>query len=273
MVAGPSTVESETMEHNTTTPDVDTASEDYARRFRGPIGEYLLRVQGDGVARLVRWPDPTRPLRVLEVGGGHGQLTPLFLERGCEVWVQGSDASCEARIKPLFAHYPDRLHFVVSNLWNLPFEDNWFDLVVAIRLLSHVEDWRPLLREMTRVCKNQLLIDYAPVMSANLLEPVLFHVKRRIEKNTRPYFCYTKKELESCLKNLDFNNFCDEKQFFAPMVVHRALGRPALSSKMENCFSALGLTALFGGPVLLLAERNANGEQFWPETPTECGIR
>lgn len=36
--------ESETA-HDTRTPDIHTAGPDYARRFAGPIGDYLLDVQ------------------------------------------------------------------------------------------------------------------------------------------------------------------------------------------------------------------------------------
>jgi hypothetical protein len=39
--------------HDTETPDVETASEAYARRFSGPIGAYLLDVQRDLVMRML----------------------------------------------------------------------------------------------------------------------------------------------------------------------------------------------------------------------------
>ena len=250
----------ETMEHNTTTPDVETASDGYASRFQGSVGEYLLAVQTEAVTELVRWPNGSTPLRVLDVGGGHGQLTSLFLDRGCEVWVQGSSPVCQARISPFMERYRGRLHFVASDLWHLPFPNRKFDLVVAIRLLAHVEDWQQLLGEMARVCEGQLLVDYAPIASANILEPILFHAKRLIEKNTRPYFCYSGRSIRRCLGRLNFGNFNERKEFFAPMVVHRSLKKPALSRRLEIGFSGLGLTALLGGPVLLSASRANRGE-------------
>ena len=67
------------LEHNTLTPDVETASDGYARRFAGPVGTYFLARQAAAVARLLSDSDaPGR--RALDVGGGHGQLTPLLLQ-------------------------------------------------------------------------------------------------------------------------------------------------------------------------------------------------
>ena len=53
------------------TADVETSSEDYARRFSGRVGEYFLEVQARAALDLlVPWPGA----RVLDVGGGHGTL-------------------------------------------------------------------------------------------------------------------------------------------------------------------------------------------------------
>ena len=41
-------------------PDVETASEDYARRFAGPVGEWFLRIQEQAVLRMLSpWPGAT----------------------------------------------------------------------------------------------------------------------------------------------------------------------------------------------------------------------
>ena len=153
---------------------------------------------------------------VLDVGGGHAQLTPLLLEWGCAVWVQGSATGCSERIQPLMANSEGRLHFVASSLWSLPFPDGYFDLVVGIRLLAHVERWRELLSEMARVSGHRLMIDYPPMIGINALEPMLFTLKRRLEGNTRPYFNYMKGDLISALRCSGFERFSVDKQFFVP---------------------------------------------------------
>jgi SAM-dependent methyltransferase len=242
------------LEHDTTTPDIETASEAYAQRFSGPAGIFLLDVQAKTVRRLLEAVPAAA--RVLEVGGGHAQLTPILLELGFDVWVQGSSPVCSRRLRPLIARpeYCGRLHFVASNLWALPFRDMSFDLVLGVRLLAHVERWQELLAEMARVCRHRLLLDYPPIIGANAFERWMFRFKRHIEGNTRPYFCYSFGELSRALCSLGFERLSLEKQFFVPIVVHRALARQGLSRALERGSRTLGLTRLFGGPVLLLAE-------------------
>jgi glycosyltransferase involved in cell wall biosynthesis/SAM-dependent methyltransferase len=243
------------LEHDTTTPDVETASEGYARRFSGPAGAYFLGVQAEAARELLS--GTTARARVLDVGGGHAQLTPMLLDLGFDVWVQGSAPVCRDRLRALAAcpEHRGRVHFVTSSLWALPFADASFDLVLGIRLLAHVDRWRELLREMARVCRHQLLLDYPPTMSANVLERWLFRFKRQFEGNTRPFFCYSDGTLAQALHGLGFARLSQRKQFFMPMVVHRALSREGASRALESASRTLGLTRLFGAPVLLLAER------------------
>lgn len=239
-------------EHNTTTPDADTASDDYAKRFSGPIGSYLLAEQNHIIGELL---GASGPCRVLEVGGGHAQLSPALLEAGHEVWVQGSTPECVTRLAPLFVRYPGRLRFVVSSLWTLPFADRAFDLVIAIRLLAHVERFEALLREMARVSDSRVIVDFPPIVSANLWQPLLFSVKRKVEGNTRPFFCYGAKQLHRPLRAAGFDRFRMAKQFTVPMVVHRKLASPAFSRAIETGCRRSGLTRLIGAPTVLLAER------------------
>ena len=59
--------------------DVETSSDAYARRFAGGVGRFFLGRQRDAVLALLA---PFPRARVLDVGGGHGQLTgPLVVER------------------------------------------------------------------------------------------------------------------------------------------------------------------------------------------------
>jgi SAM-dependent methyltransferase len=242
------------LEHDTLTPDVETASDGYARRFAGPVGTYFLAQQAAAAARLLSDSDAAGR-RALDVGGGHGQLTPLLLQLGFDVWVQGSAPSCQRRLLNLMHEHRGRMHFVTSSLWALPFADRSFDLVLGIRLLAHVERWQALLSEMARVCRYQLLVEYPPIGSVNLFDRLLFPLKRKIETDTRPYFSYSSRQLLAALREFGFERFSAEKQFFLPMVIHRALKRPSLSRQLEACTRWLGLTQMLGAPVILVAER------------------
>jgi hypothetical protein len=92
-------------------------------------------------------------------------------------------------------------------------------------------------------------------MTWNILTPVVFRVKRGVEGNTRPYFCYTGYELRRELRALGFSRIAEQKQFFLPMGLHRLVNSSAFSRSAERVFRALGLTGLFGSPVLLRASR------------------
>lgn len=76
------------MDHDITMPDVETASEDFARRFTGPVGRFFLEVQAEAVLDLLG----ARP--------GERLCLPL-LTAGHEVWVHGSRPVCAARLATL----------------------------------------------------------------------------------------------------------------------------------------------------------------------------
>jgi glycosyltransferase involved in cell wall biosynthesis/SAM-dependent methyltransferase len=242
------------LDDETTRPDIETSGAPYARRFAGPAGAYLLDVQAQTVRRLLS-DAGCQGGRVLDVGGGHAQLTRLLLALGFEVWVQGSAPSCVQRLLPLMPEAEGRLHFVASSLWELPFADRTFDLVIGIRLLAHVERWQALLAEMVRVCQQTLMVEYPPVLSANILEPWLFALKWRLEGNTRRFRCYSRRQMEDVLRGLGLAELAERKQFFIPVVVHRSLRWPGMSRRLEAWSGRLRLTRLLGGPALLLAQR------------------
>jgi SAM-dependent methyltransferase len=214
-----------------------------------------LEVQARAVAAVLPATPTSGAVRALDVGGGHGQLTPLLLERGYEIWVQGSAPVWSARLARLQQRHPERLHLLAADLWRLPFADRSFDLVLGFRLLAHVEATEALVDEMCRVSRNAVVVDYAPLWSANLLEPLLFRLKRMLEGNTRPFFCYTRRQLAGWLAARGFGEVHQVKQFWLPMVVHRKLASPERSAALEAFGRKLGLTGLIGAPVVLAARR------------------
>ena len=250
------------MRHDTRTPDVETAGADYARRFEGPVGEWFLQTQREAVTGFLRSQGATVST-VLEVGGGHGQLAPALLRQGYRVVVHGSSPSCHDRLRPYLSPPADvargkgAAEFVASSLWQLPFPDQSYDAVIGVRLLAHVERWRELLEEMARVTRRFVIVDYPPLGSLNLLTPALFSVKKRFEGNTRPYFCYRTGELVAALEAAGLSVAEHQRQFSLPMGLHRKLGRPALSRRLESVTRATGLTGLIGSPAILFARRAA----------------
>lgn len=228
------------------TADIETSSEDYARRFSGAVGAWMLRVQEESTLRLLA---PYRGASVLDVGGGHGQLTGPLIREGFTVTVLGSAASCAERIRA----YVDagQCAFDVGNVVELPYADRSFDVVISYRLLSHARQWQRLLAEMARVARRAVLVDYPSVTSLNALTPYLFTLKKRVEGNTRTYTSFREEDLVAVMRPLGYERAGREPEFFLPMVVHRFLKRPAISAALEKGFRGLGLTAAFGSPVIV----------------------
>ena len=164
------------------TADIETSNDDYATRFRGATGAWMLKVQERGVMKLLGArvaPGAT----VLDVGGGHGQLAHPLADAGYKVSVIGSAPSCRHRIADLVD--AGRCSFEVGNVVELPYPDGSFDAVVAVRMLTHCERWPTLVKEMCRVSRGPVITDYPTSQSLNAIAPALFKAKKRFERNTR----------------------------------------------------------------------------------------
>ena len=233
------------------TPDIETSSEGYARRFAGPVGSWFLQQQEQSVLRLLA---SRRVTTVLEVGGGHGQLTGALIRHGYRVTVLGSDASCQQRIRPWVERGDCR--FMTGDVLDLPYSGEAFDAVVSVRLLPHVNDWPRLVHELARVAHDCVVVDYPPLHSMNLLAPWLFGLKRQVEGNTRRFTTFRDAELAAVFAAEGFACLRREPQFFWPMVLHRALGQPAVSQALEAPCRRVRLTRRFGSPVIALFTRS-----------------
>ena len=235
---------------NSANPDIETASPDYESRFAGDAGAYLLSVQRDCVRRAI---EPFAGGTLLEVGGGHGQLVELYRELGLRFKIQGSDDACFAyALKSL----PQEQR-VVSDVRRLPFDDAAFDVVVAVRLITHVADWPTVMQEMCRVAKAAIVIDYPTKRSLNALTPLLFNVKKNIEGNTRTYTNFSPRDFRAVLDSSGFSRDLVVNQLFLPMVVHRVLHGKGPGRAMERFARIAGLTRLLGSPAILRAVRNS----------------
>jgi len=235
------------------TADVETASDDYAARFAGAAGAWMLGVQERIVVRwLQRWPGAT----VLDVGGGHAQLARPLARAGFPVTVLGSAAVCGRRLAAEVA--AGRVRFVAGDLVALPFADRSFDVAVSIRLLPHCAQWPRLIAELCRVARQAVLVDYPTGQSVNCLSAALFGAKKRIEKNTRPFTLFRHGAVAAEFGRQGFAPAARRGEFFLPMVLHRMLRCPPLSAALEGACGALGLRRLLGSPVLAMFERTTS---------------
>lgn len=232
-------------------PDVLSSTDSYAERFSGAVGRYFLDTQTRSVIDLL---SPWQGANVLDVGGGHAQLAGPLLSAGYRVTVVGSTSSCRSRLEALLA--ANRVSFVESDLLNLPFAARSYDVVVAIRMLAHLERWRAFLEELCRVARQAVIVDYADLRSFNILQQVLFRWKKAIEPDVRSFRCFRRRELAKVLAGCGYGSPLSKPQFFFPMALHRGIDKAPLSRTAENAARWMTLTRWFGSPVILRVVRD-----------------
>jgi SAM-dependent methyltransferase len=232
------------------TADIETSTDEYAARFSGPAGAWMLEMQaGITLGILRKFPGGT----VLDVGGGHGQLALPLTEGGWDVTVLGSSPECRKRIAG--AVDEGKCRFTVGNVVGLPFPDRSFDVSISFRLLTHCRQWPVLVRELCRVARHAVVVDYPTSQSLNRIAPSLFSLKKRVEVNTRPWALFTHAQVAAEFSACGFPALRRNPQFLLPMVLHRAVGLRGFSAAAERLSSFLGLTRRWGSPVILEAGR------------------
>jgi ubiquinone/menaquinone biosynthesis C-methylase UbiE len=164
----------------------------YGEAIRGELGKRIPR---------------TRRLKVLDVGTGFGINVAFlagWLSKGSEVWTVDPSKEVLADVKAALDEESARLvRFAVATADDLDFEDGFFDVVVSVMVLHHIEGLRPALKEMARVLKPDgrlLIVDYKPEAS----------------------------------HELKFQTRHEEADFFRPSVVAEAVGRLGMKGRPED---------------------------------------
>jgi SAM-dependent methyltransferase len=230
--------------------DVETSSEGYARRFAGPVGRFFLDRQAESTLELLR---PFPGASVLDVGGGHGQVTGPLVAAGHAVTVLGSDGSCEDRVREWTG--TGRARFVAGDLLAPPLTDRAHDVVLSYRLLPHVRRWPDLVAVLCRLARLAVVVDYPTRRSLNAAAGLFFGLKKGVEGDTRPFLVFSDAEVEREFARHGFRPTGRRPQFFFPMALHRGLGSARLARGLEGAASATGLTRALGSPVIVRLER------------------
>ena len=233
-------------------PDIVSSSDEYARRFRGAVGTWQLRIQNTALLKLLGGGDN---VPVLDVGGGHGQYTADLIAHGCRLTVLGSTPETSRRIQALVS--AGKCRFATGQFMHLPFPDGAFDIVISTRQLAHVDDPPGFLGELCRVARKAVVIDFPPRRSFNIFNWLLFPLKLWLENgSTRPYTVFPEAEIERILLDHGFRVSGRVPLFCTPMVLHRTVRWVGLIRLVEWMCRRLGLTRYMGSPVLLRADRD-----------------
>jgi ubiquinone/menaquinone biosynthesis C-methylase UbiE len=110
----------------------------------------------DGFFRaLDRSLPATSPGRILEVGVGEGEVTQRIADR----WPDATIVGLDLPDPELAAHWAGRgFAPLFGDIGRLPFEDDRFDLVLAIEVLEHVPFPELALAELDRVARRDVVV-------------------------------------------------------------------------------------------------------------------
>lgn len=95
-------------------------------------------------------------LQLLDVGAGPGSISVSLAKYLPQGWVTATDISEEV-LQQASAHAKEvgcnNIKFQTADVYNLPFEENSFDIVHVSQVLGHLNDPVKALRELLRVCR------------------------------------------------------------------------------------------------------------------------
>jgi ubiquinone/menaquinone biosynthesis C-methylase UbiE len=232
--------------------DPANASRFDERRFGGRIGELVAREQA---AVLVRFAGAIRGAAVLDVGTGTGRAALLLAGGGAR--VTGVDASAQmlaiARRRAVEADAV--VTFAQRDAHDLQFPNRSFDIAVCLRVLMHTPRWRQCVSELCRVSDRSVILDYPSAHSPALLQSWMRRLTSRLGASNEPYRVFSDREMADAIAAAGFRVVSLHKHFALPIAVHKAIGSAGFTNAAEAFLRRAGLTALFGSPVTLLAER------------------
>ncbi|MXR21328.1 class I SAM-dependent methyltransferase [Halobacterium bonnevillei] len=143
-------------------------AEEYDEKRFSRGGRLIDRREKEAVLDAV---GPVEDQRVLEIACGTGRFTVMLAERGAD--ITGLDISGpmlqEGREKAKRAGVSDTLEFMRGDAARLPFPDNHFDTVFAMRFFHLADAPVKFLTEMARVSDDQVFFDTFNRFSARSL--------------------------------------------------------------------------------------------------------
>jgi len=203
----------------------DVAEEYEDKRFSGG-GRLIDRREKEAVLDAL---GPVEDKEVLEIACGTGRFTVMMAERGAD--IVGMDISRamleQGREKARAAGVADRLDFMRGDAARLPFPDDHFDAVFAMRFFHLADTPASFLSEMARVSKEIVFFDTFNRFSTRSLYNWLLPMGSRL---------YAGMEVESLLSKADLELATEEHDFVLPYGFYRQIpnGSARLFRKLDT---------------------------------------
>ncbi|WP_248897456.1 class I SAM-dependent methyltransferase [Haloplanus halobius] len=211
----------------------DEVAQEYdAKRFsRG--GRLIDRREKRAVLEAL---SPIEDRKVLEIACGTGRFTVMLAERGAD--VVGLDISSamlsQGREKARSAGVADRIEFLRGDAARLPFPDDHFDTVFAMRFFHLADTPAKFLAEMSRVSKEQVFFDTFNDRSTRVIYNWLLPMGSRL---------YGRAEVERLVDGADLTLDDDSHDFVLPYGFYRKIPN-RLAGAFRSLDTAIGETPL-----------------------------
>jgi ubiquinone/menaquinone biosynthesis C-methylase UbiE len=162
--------------------------------------------------------DPLEGKRVLEIACGTGRFSAMLASQGADViGLDISDAMLsQGREKARRSGVDDHLEFVRGDASRLPFPDDHFDAVLAMRFFHLIPNPDRYLREIRRVTDDQLVFDTFNTPSTRAIYNWLLPMGSRL---------YSEIDVRAMLDRTGFDLVSAEHDFLVPYGLYRAIPR------------------------------------------------
>ena len=215
----------------------DEVAETYEDKRFSRGGRLIDRREKEAVVAAL---SPVEGRSVLEIACGTGRFTVALAERGANiVGLDISDAMLEeAREKARAAGVMDHLEFMRGDAARLPFPDDHFDAVFAMRFFHLADTPASFLSEMSRVSRDRVFFDTFRRFSARSLYNWLLPMGSRL---------YSGSEVERLLSGAGLRLERVEHDFRFPYGLYREIP-DGVARAFRQTDVAIGRTPL--GPPL-----------------------
>jgi len=190
----------------------EVAEEYEEKRFSGG-GRLIDRREKRAVLEAI---GPVDGKDVLEIACGTGRFTVMLAERGAD--IVGLDISAEmlqqGRKKAQAAGVADHLEFMRGDAARLPFPDDHFDAVMAMRFFHLADTPASFLAEMQRVSKDLVFFDTFNRFSTRSIYNWALPMGSRL---------YSRGEVESLLEGAGLRLAQDDHDFVLPYGFYRQI--------------------------------------------------
>lgn len=173
--------------------DFGSIAADYDNWYSTPVGKLHDQQQKELVKRIL--PPSGKGLSLLEIGCGTGHWSSFFSSLGFE--VTGVDVS-HTMIDIACSKGLQGCRFAIGDGRQLRYQDESFDIIIAMAVLEFVDHPETIVSEMCRCLKSGTKTNII-IGTLNKLAPINRH---RIEKGANPYayaHMYSPKELKAIL--------------------------------------------------------------------------